>query len=90
MKSLSEQLESNWVMVHLFHKSNVARVKKDTGAYHVIHIKDHKNKNGYRVNCLLIKSKKGEVKYGGAKDFNSWTADDYTNAINSFNDEFTS
>jgi len=84
------ELQSNWKLIAMFHKNNVARVKREAKVHHVVHIKDHKNKNGYRVNCLLIKSKKGEVKYGGAKDFNSWTADDYTNAINSFNDEFTS
>jgi|GEM_PF-3566277 hypothetical protein len=85
-----KQMEANWMIPMLFHKSNLNRVKKGTGAYHVIHVKNHVREKGGKVDCLLIRGEEGEVKYGGSgKDFNQWTEEDYTNAINSYNNEFS-
>ena len=88
MTELEKELQSQWKMISLFHKSNVNKVKQQTGAFHVIHIKDFCDSNKDRLNCLLIKGKKGEAKYGGQKNFNSWTNQDYQNAIKSYNNEF--
>lgn len=81
-------LNNNWALMTMFHKSNIDKVKRQTGAYHVIHIKDHITKNKQKVNCLLMRGKKGECKYGGVKNFISWTKEDYQEAINTYNNEF--
>lgn len=84
MENLENMLQNSWMMSMLFHKSNLNRVKKATGAQHVIHIKNYQGK----INCLLIRGKEGEVKYGGRRSFSDWTEQDYDNAIKSYEDEF--
>lgn len=88
MEDLELQKAANWQIIAMFHQSNLNRVKKETGAFHVIHIRDHKNSKAERVNCIYVKGKEGEIKYGGVKDFSLWDREDYTNAIKMYKNEF--
>lgn len=82
------KLQQNWLIQAMFHKNSLARVKRETGAHHVIHIEDFRNTAGEKINCILMKGKEGELKYGGAKPFYLWEPQDYTNAIKMYKDEF--
>lgn len=88
MENIELQKAANWQIMAMFHQSNLNRVKKETGAFHVIHMRDHQNSNGEKVNCIYIKGKEGEIKYGGVKDFSLWDNSDYTNAIKTYKNEF--
>ena len=88
MKDIEIQKEANWRIMAMFHQSNLNRVKKETGAFHATHMQEYRNSKGEKVNCIYIKGKEGEIKYGGVKDFSLWKTEDYTNAIKMYKDEF--
>jgi hypothetical protein len=77
--------ETNTGYQSFFHKYWVKEIKKRTKATHVGHIEgfyDQDNKR--KINCIHIKSKTFELKYGGAKDFSLFTDKDYEDAIESY------
>lgn len=75
----------------LFHKQMVRKVKQNTKAHTVMHVKNA-NVGGQRVNYLLIKGydSKGEpleVKVGGEQDFEDYTENQYNQAIVTYNNK---
>ena len=85
---MQKQLDVNWKIRMLFHKSQLEKVKKKTGAHHVIHVHNFRDKENNKINCLYIKGERGEAKFGGLKPFNDWTEADYQNASKSYINEF--
>lgn len=83
MEELGMQTQS-WQLQALAHKNLILKVKKKTGASHVGHIKGIVREDGVKINCIWIKSDKGEIKYGGEKDFADFTAQDYDNAATQY------
>lgn len=73
-----------WQLQTMFHQSWIGKIKEQTGATHVLHIKDEV-RNGEKINCIYIKSKDKEIKYGGKKAFVNFTDKDYKTAINEYN-----
>jgi hypothetical protein len=81
MKNTNLPNKNSWVILAMFHKNQVKKVKEKTGATHVIHIRNYDGDK----NCLQIKKGDKQIKFGSALDFNEWTETDYNNAINEFN-----
>ena len=88
MKNLELNTQNDWRIMAMFHQSNINKIKEKTGAYHVCHIKDFREGTEEKTNCLHIKGKAGEAKYGGTKPFSEWTNEDYQNILKSYTDEF--
>lgn len=73
-----------WQMQAMYHKNQIIKVKEQTGATHVSHIKNE-IKDGEKINCLYIKNGEKELKYGGPKSFFEFSPEDYKEAIKEFN-----
>jgi hypothetical protein len=68
-----------------YHKYWVKEIKKRTGATHVGHIEGfYDTEKKVKINCVHIKSKTFELKYGGQKAFSLFTDQDYEQAISSY------